>query len=114
MDETEKPWGESSHHKRSTSEEPMERRLREAEQAVIRVEEQTKTIFHWMEAREASDNLNQEKAEQLSRKIDKLVDSNTELTAMKNKWGGILLALTFMGGAALTISGVLIDWIKQW
>ena len=38
----------------------------------------------------------------LSAKMDKLIDNQNSLIAMKNKWAGIILAITFIGSVGFT------------
>lgn len=57
--------------------------------------------------------------EDLSSKIDTVIDGLEEankvqkqLVALKNKWGGVILALSFVGAAMITLSTTALTWFK--
>ena len=97
-------------HDRRQEDRDIDKRLRKTETGIARIEEQTKTIFSWMESHDEQDKSHYENSDKSLNELNKKLDS---LNAAKNKWGGIILALSFVGGVALTLSGQLMSWIHD-
>ena len=88
-------------------------RISSVELQVARNEEKIKTSFNQIEGVKELLEKHEERGiayhrqveadiEDLSKKMDKLIKKQNNLIAMKNKWTGIILALTFLGSIGFT------------